>query len=60
MFEMSVPVTGKSGNETRATRLENEFEKRPDPVALTQNPDHSKKLILGRRLRALSGAVHQA
>jgi hypothetical protein len=36
---MSLPVTGKSGKDTRATRLENEFEKRPDPVALTQNRD---------------------
>ena len=47
MFEMSVPVTGKSGNETRATRLENEFEKRSDPVALTQNPDLSKNSSSG-------------
>ncbi|KAG9202845.1 hypothetical protein G6514_003867 [Epicoccum nigrum] len=44
---MSVPVTGKSGNETRAIRLENEFEKRPDPVALTQNPDPSKNSSSG-------------
>ena len=47
MFEISGPVTGKSGNETRATRLENEFEKRPDPVALTQNPDLSKNSSSG-------------
>ena len=47
MFEMSVPITGKSGNEERATALENEFEKRPDPVALTQNPDPSKNSSSG-------------
>lgn len=47
MFEMSVPTTGKSGNETRATALEQEYEKRPDPVALTQNPDPSKNSTTG-------------
>jgi hypothetical protein len=47
MFEMSVPVTGKSGKDTRASALENEFEKRPDPVALTQNPDPSQNSSSG-------------
>jgi hypothetical protein len=44
---MSVPVTGKSGNETRATALEQQYEIRPDPVALTQNPDPSQNSSTG-------------
>lgn len=47
MLEMSVPVTGKSGKDTRASALENKFEKHPDPVALTQNPDSSKNSSSG-------------
>jgi hypothetical protein len=47
MFEMSVPVTGKSNSDTRAQALQDEFEKRPDPVALTQNPDPSKNSSSG-------------
>lgn len=44
---MSVPVTGKSGKDTRASALEKEFEIRPDPIALTQNPDPSKNRSSG-------------
>jgi hypothetical protein len=45
---MSLPVTGKSGDkDTRASRLESEFEKRPDPVALTQNADPSQNSSSG-------------
>jgi hypothetical protein len=47
MFEMSVPVTGKSGKDTRAQEIQDEFEKRPDPVALTHNPDESKNSSSG-------------
>lgn len=43
----ALPVTGKSGKDTRAQRLEDDFEKRPDPVALTQNPDPSKNSASG-------------
>ena len=39
---MSLPVTGKSFKDTRASHLEADFEKRPNPVALTQNPDPSQ------------------
>ena len=44
---MSLPVTGKSGKDTLATRLENDFEKRPDPVALTHNTDESQNSSSG-------------
>lgn len=47
IFKMSVPTTGKSGKDTRVSTLENEFEKRPDPVALTENPDPSKNSSSG-------------
>lgn len=47
MFEMSVPVTGKSGKDTRAQALQDEYEKRPDPVALTQNADPSQNSSTG-------------
>jgi hypothetical protein len=47
MFEMSVPVTGKSGKDTRAQAIQDEFEKRPDPVALTHNLDESKNSSSG-------------
>jgi hypothetical protein len=48
ILEMSVPVTGKSGGkDTRAQALQDEFEKRPDPIALTQNPDPSKNSSSG-------------
>jgi hypothetical protein len=40
MFEMTLPVTGKSDKPTRAQALQDEFEIRPDPVALTQNPQN--------------------
>ncbi|KAB2098850.1 hypothetical protein AG0111_0g12860 [Alternaria gaisen] len=40
--KMTLPVTGKSGKDTLASRLEDEFEKRPDPVALTHNADESQ------------------
>jgi hypothetical protein len=44
---MSLPVTGKSGKDTRAARLDAEFETRPDPVALTQNPDPAQNSSSG-------------
>ena len=44
---MSLPLTGKSGKDTRAARLESEFEKRPDPVALTQNADPAQNSSSG-------------
>lgn len=44
---VSIPVTGKSGKDTRAQRLEDEFEKRPDPVSLTQNSDPSQNSSSG-------------
>jgi hypothetical protein len=47
MFEMSVPVTGKSGKDTRAQALQDEYEKRPNPIALTQNPDPSQNSSSG-------------
>lgn len=47
MFDMSVPVTGKSAKDTRAQALQDEFEKRPDPVAFTQNPDPSQNSSSG-------------
>lgn len=37
----------KMPNETRAQALQDEFEKRPDPIALTQNPDPSKNSSSG-------------
>jgi hypothetical protein len=36
---MTLPVTGKSGKDNLASRLEADYEKRPDPVALTHNND---------------------
>jgi hypothetical protein len=47
MFDMTLPVTGKSDKNTRAQALQDEFEKRPDPIALTQNPDPSKNTSSG-------------
>jgi hypothetical protein len=47
IFNMSLPFTGKSGKDTRAARLEEEFEKRPDPVALTQNADPAQNSSSG-------------
>lgn len=44
---MTLPVTGKSGKDTLASRLEDEFEKRPDPVALTHNADESQNSSSG-------------
>jgi hypothetical protein len=44
---MTLPVTGKSGKDTLGARLENDFEKRPDPVSLTQNPDPSQNTSSG-------------
>lgn len=44
---MTLPVSGKSGKDTRGAHLEHEFEKRPDPVALTQNPDASQNSSSG-------------
>jgi hypothetical protein len=44
---MYLPTTGKSGKDTRASALEAEYEKRPDPVSLTQNPDPSKNSSSG-------------
>ena len=37
--KMTLHVTGKSGKDTLATRLENDYEKRPDAVGLTHNDD---------------------
>jgi len=36
---MSLPVAGKSNKDRRAQALQDEFETRPDPVALTQDVD---------------------
>jgi len=44
---MTLPITGKSGKDTLAARLENDFEKRPDPVALTHNADESQNSSSG-------------
>lgn len=44
---MTLPVTGKSGKDTLAAHLESEFEKRPDPVSLTQNADASQNSSSG-------------
>lgn len=44
---MPLPITGKSEKDTRASALEAEYEKRPDPVALTQNPKPSKNSSSG-------------
>ncbi|KNG46048.1 hypothetical protein TW65_07245 [Stemphylium lycopersici] len=44
---MTLPVSGKSGKDNLATRLENDYEKRPDPVSLTQNPDPSQNSSTG-------------
>jgi hypothetical protein len=38
-LKMTLPVTGKSGKDNLASRLEADYEKRPDPVALTHNDD---------------------
>ncbi|EAT77592.1 hypothetical protein SNOG_15049 [Parastagonospora nodorum SN15] len=47
VLKMTLPITGKSGKDTRASALEAEYEKRPDPIALTQNPDPSKNSSSG-------------
>jgi len=44
---MTLPVSGKSGKDNLATRLENDYEKRPDHVSLTQNPDPSQNSSTG-------------
>lgn len=44
---MTLPVTGKSGKDTLGARLEHDFEKRPDPVSLTQNTDASQNSSSG-------------
>ncbi|KAF1364638.1 hypothetical protein EJ07DRAFT_98170 [Lizonia empirigonia] len=44
---MSVSIPAKSEKDTRASVLQDEFEKRPDPVALTQNPDGSRNSSSG-------------
>lgn len=44
---MTLPVTGKSDKDTLGASLETEFEKRPDPVSLTQNPDPSQNTSSG-------------
>lgn len=44
---MTFPVTGKSDNDSRAQSLQDEFEKRPDPKALTQNSDPSQNTSAG-------------
>jgi hypothetical protein len=44
---MSLPFTGKSGKSSRAQALQEQFEKRPDPVALTQNTEPSKNSSTG-------------
>jgi len=44
---MSSTNNGESDQDTRAQRLENDFEKRPDPVALTQNPDTAQNSSSG-------------
>ncbi|KAL5116776.1 hypothetical protein ACEQ8H_005388 [Pleosporales sp. CAS-2024a] len=44
---MTLTLTGKSGKDTRAQALADEFEKRPDPIALTQNPDPLKNSSSG-------------
>jgi hypothetical protein len=40
-------VTGKSRKDTRAQALQEEYEIRPDPIALTQDPDPSKNSSSG-------------
>lgn len=46
--KMSLPVTGKTcGKDTRAQALQDAYEIRPDPIALTQNPDSSKNSSSG-------------
>lgn len=44
---MTLPVSGKSGKDNLATRLENNYEKRPDPVSLTQNSSPSQNSSTG-------------
>ncbi|KAJ5060525.1 hypothetical protein J3E74DRAFT_290784 [Bipolaris maydis] len=42
-----IALTGKSDKDTLGASLETEFEKRPDPVSLTQNPDPSQNTSSG-------------